>query len=157
MPRIPRRGILALAAAASFPRLSSAAAASAGDIVGEPMAFYVIGDTHFLADAASPDRLLPASAAMTTGLVDTLNRLVGSEIAPPAGGGTVRRPCGVIHAGDIIDTGDKQGADAVRMQRTEIAAFERAMGLDGGDGALDFPVYEVHGNHDSPRAIFVAS
>lgn len=150
MRRLPRRGILSLAAAAACTRPARAAGAE------EPTSFFVIGDTHFFADAASPDRLLPASEAMTTGLVDTLNRLVGSEIPPPAGGGTVRRPCGVIHAGDIIDTGDKQGEAAVRMQRTEIAAFERAMGLDGGDGALDFPVYEVHGNHDGPQAVGVA-
>ena len=154
MHRVPRRDVLALAAAAACGRAPAAAAPRGDD--GEPVAFFVIGDTHYLADAADPSRLDPASAAMTDGLIDALNGLTGSGIPPQAGGGTVRRPCGVIHAGDIIDTGDKQGEAAVRMQRTEIAAFERAMGLDGRDGRLAFPLYEVHGNHDGPQAVGVA-
>lgn len=126
------------------------------DDTGTGTAFFVIGDTHYLADAADPSRVDDASAAMTGALVDTLNGLVGAEIPEAAGGGVVRRPCGVLHAGDVIDTGDKQGGVTGRMQRTEIAAFERTMGLDGRDGALDFPVYEVHGNHDGPQATGVA-
>lgn len=54
------------------------------------------------------------------------------------------------HAGDVIDTGDKTGKVQSEMQRTEMAAFEKTMGLTGADGDLDFPVYEVHGNHDGP-------
>lgn len=153
MHRIPRRDVLALAAAAACGR--APAAAPRGDD-GETVAFFVIGDTHFLADASDPSRLDPASAAMTDGLIDALNGLAGSGIPPEAGGGTVRRPRGVIHAGDIIDTGDKPGDAAERMQRTEIVAFEHAMGLDGRDGRLDFPLYEVHGNHDGPQAVGVA-
>lgn len=151
VPGITRRGFLGSAAIALSVRSDEA---TAGE--GEGAAFYVIGDTHYLADAADPSRSDAASVAMTGGLIDTLNRLVGSEIPDDAGGGKVRRPCGVIHAGDVIDTGDKQGSNAVRMQRTEVAAFERTMGLTGRDGALDFPIYEVHGNHDGPQAEGVA-
>ena len=39
----------------------------------------------------------------------------------------------------------------VKMQQTEWAAFTDAYGLTGKDGKLKVPVYEVHGNHDSPR------
>ncbi len=152
-PRVSRRGFVAGAAALATLRPSPSPARS-GD--GDRTAFFVVGDTHFLADADAPDRLDARSAAMTGALVDTLNRLVGTEIPDAAGGGCVREPCGVIHAGDVIDTGDKQGDGAARMQATEIAAFERVMGLTGGDGALGWPVYEVHGNHDSPRAEGVA-
>jgi len=150
---LPRRDVLALAAAGAVRILPAARADDAADA---PCAFFVVGDTHFFADSDAPATILAASAAMTGGLVDTLNRLVGTEIPEACGGGVVRRPVGVLHAGDVIDTGDKQGADAERMQATEIAAFERTMGLDGTDGALDFPLYEVHGNHDSPRAQGVA-
>jgi cytolysin (calcineurin-like family phosphatase) len=37
------------------------------------------------------------------------------------------------------------------MQATEWAAFADAYGLTGKNGRLKAPVYEVHGNHDSPR------
>jgi cytolysin (calcineurin-like family phosphatase) len=37
------------------------------------------------------------------------------------------------------------------MQQTEWDAFTREFGLTGKDGRLKLPVYEVHGNHDSPR------
>jgi predicted phosphodiesterase len=118
--------------------------------VDATIAFFVVGDTHFFADAAAPDRLHDRSAAVTGALVDRLNALPGQEIPERSGGGVVREPFGVIHAGDVIDTGDKQGKLQAAMQRTEVAAFERVMGLTGADGGLAYPVYEVHGNHDGP-------
>jgi cytolysin (calcineurin-like family phosphatase) len=63
----------------------------------------------------------------------------------------VIEPRGVIHAGDVIDSGDKGGATHAEMQRTEWRAFEDDYGLTGGDARLKWPVYEVHGNHDSPQ------
>jgi cytolysin (calcineurin-like family phosphatase) len=114
----------------------------------DPVAFFLIGDTRFLADKNDTAKLDARSAAVTARLVDVLNQLPGSEIPQSAGGGKVLAPRGVIHAGDCIDTGDK--ADA-KMQQTEWAAFTDAYGLTGTDGKLKAPVYEVHGNHDSPR------
>jgi hypothetical protein len=140
-------------AAAGIGAGSTAAAprAAAADTPADgPVAFFVIGDTHFLADASAPDRLDERSEAVTAALVARLNELPGTEIPERAGGGGVRPPFGVIHAGDVIDTGDKQGRLQESMQRTEVAAFERTLGLTGRDGGLGFPVYEVHGNHDGP-------
>jgi cytolysin (calcineurin-like family phosphatase) len=114
------------------------------------VAFYVVSDTHFLADEDAPDRLVASSAACTARFIERLNALAGTEIPENAGGGVVRPPRFVIHAGDIIDTGDKSGRVHEAMQATEIAAFEAAMGLTGRDGAIDVPVYELHGNHDGP-------
>ena len=115
---------------------------------GDAVAFFVVGDTHFLAGKEDPAKIDPRSAKVTSKLIDTLNRLPGTEIPAAAGGGKVLAPRGVIHAGDCIDTGDKA---SVAMQRTEWSAFTDAFGLAGGDGRLKVPVYEVHGNHDSPR------
>ena len=115
---------------------------------GEPTAFLMISDTHVLADAADPTRLDPRCVAVTERFVDRLNGLVGTEIPEQAGGGRVRPLRGVIHGGDCIDTGDKP---KVEMQRTEWAGFEQYYGLTGKDGRLQLPLYEVHGNHDSPR------
>jgi cytolysin (calcineurin-like family phosphatase) len=114
----------------------------------EVVAFFVVGDTHFLADKEDVAKLDRRSAAVTARLVDLLNTLPGTQIPGTAGGGTVLAPRGVIHAGDCIDTGDKAN---VKMQETEWAAFADAYGLTGKDGKLKVPTYEVHGNHDSPR------
>lgn len=114
----------------------------------EPVAFFLVGDTHFLADKADTAKLDERSKLVTGRLVDLLNKLPGTDIPQSGGGGKVLAPRGVIHAGDCIDTGDKAN---VKMQETEWAAFTDAYGLTGKDGKLKVPVYEVHGNHDSPR------
>lgn len=114
----------------------------------DPVAFFLIGDTHLFADTKNPDVLDERSAAYSSKLVDTLNKLPGTEIAKPAGGGSVRPVRGVIHAGDCIETGEPA---KVKMQETEWGAFAKTFGLTGADGRLKFPLYEVHGNHDATR------
>jgi hypothetical protein len=116
----------------------------------EPTSFFVVGDTHYLADQEHPAMMTENSAGINSRLVDTLNRLPGTMIPTESGGGSVRAPRGVIHVGDLIDTGDKTGATHVRMQETELAAYVADFGLTGRDGRLRYPVYEVHGNHDAP-------
>ena len=113
----------------------------------EPVAFFAIGDTHFLADKDDTAKLDKRSAGVTARLVDVLNRLPGEDIPKEAGGGKVLAPRGAIHVGDCIDTGDRANE---KMQQTEWAAFADAYGLTGKDGRLTVPVYEVHGNHDCP-------
>lgn len=132
------------AALAADPNTATAA-------VGDAICFYVIGDTHYLADREQPTVLDPRAGEICGKLVDTLNQLPGTEIPESAGGGRVGQPRGVIHAGDVIDSGDKQGGVTGEMQRTEWAAFARDYGLTGRDGRLKMPVYEVWGNHDSPH------
>jgi cytolysin (calcineurin-like family phosphatase) len=130
--------------------------AQAVDQAAKSTAFFVVSDTHFLAQRDNPSQLDEPSAAVNSRLIDTLNRLPGTPIAESAGGGTVGTPRGVIHGGDLIDTGDKNGKVQEQMQRTEWEAFEREFGLNGGDGRLKYPVFEVHGNHDGPRGRTVA-
>ena len=112
---------------------------------------FVIGDTHFFADKTQPDQMDPTSVAYTSRLVDTLNRLPGTELPAALGGGSVPAPSGVLHVGDVIDTGDKAGPVHEAMQRTEWAAYEKQFGLTGTEGRLKFPVFELPGNHDSPH------
>jgi cytolysin (calcineurin-like family phosphatase) len=85
-------------------------------------------------------------------VVDWLNRLPGTAWpeAIALGAGAVPRPRGVVHAGDLVDNGDK-GPAKHPMAETEMGAFVADWGLNGGDGRLRWPVREVHGNHDSPR------
>jgi len=114
----------------------------------ESIAFFLVGDTHLLANKKEPAKLDDRSTSLSLGLIDTLNKLPGADIPKAAGGGKVLAARGVIHAGDCIDTGDQAN---VKMQETEWAAFVNDYGLTGKDGRLKMPVYEVHGNHDSPR------
>lgn len=116
-----------------------------------PLSFFVIGDTHYLANKNDPAKLDAQAIAYTTGLINALNRLPGTEIPEAAGGGTVIAPRGVIHVGDLIDSGDKNGGDYPKMHQTEWDGFIADFGLTGKDGRLKFPVCELHGNHDSPH------
>src|SRR4051812_37833756 len=65
----------------------------------EPVAFFLIGDTHILANAKDPAKLDDRSAALNAGLIDALDKLPGADIPKTAGGGKVLSPRGVIHAG----------------------------------------------------------
>ena len=151
-PGVTRRAFVAssgalLASTGGFlPRTLAAPRAADGDVV----AFFMVSDTHYLADKDDPAKLEASSAEHTHRLIEQLNTLPGTEIPERSGGGTVRKPSLVLHGGDVIDTGDKSGKVQSEMQRTEMAAFEKTMGLTGGDGDLDYPVYEIHGNHDGP-------
>lgn len=134
--------------------LGAAAAPVVSASSAEPddrIAFFVIGDTHYLADKHSPTKLSVESEESTMRFLTALAGLPGSEIAAEAGGGRVAIPRGLIHCGDIIDTGDKNGGPHEQMQRTEFAKFVEDYGLTGRDGKLPYPVYELHGNHDGPR------
>ena len=150
----PRRSFLKLGAgatAAAFlarPTLRAAEESKPSVLLA---AFAVVGDTHYFADKDDPSRLQPMSRAYNTGLIDTLNTLPGREIAAAAGGGKVAPLAALLHVGDLIDSGDKNGAVIQQMQRTEWAEWQKDYGLDGQGGRLKFPVYEIHGNHDGPH------
>ena len=117
---LTRRQFVAAPAVGALGLRGRAAAPREAD---EPVAFFLVGDTHFFADKDDTAKLDPRSAAITARLVDIFNTLPGTEIPAAAGGGTVLAPRGVIHAGDCIDTGDKAN---VKMQETEWAAFADA-------------------------------
>jgi predicted phosphodiesterase len=144
MPTLSRRELLASAPALVAPGLVRADEPKKSDA----LAFYVVGDTHYFADKDNVAKLDPRSAGTCGRLLDVLNALPGTDIPKEAGGGKVLAPHGLLHAGDCIDTGDKAN---VKMQETEWAGFADGFGLTGKDGKLKCPVYEVHGNHDSPR------
>lgn len=131
--------------AASAATLATARAEDKTDL-----AFYVVGDTHYLADKADPKKLDAVSAGTNARLIDVLNKLPGTAIPKAAGSGTVGPIRGLLHAGDLIDSGDKTTGAYPQMHETEYQGFAADFGLTGQDGRLKFPVYEVHGNHDSP-------
>ncbi len=112
--------------------------------------FLLVGDTHYCAREDQIESLDDTSEAYNAALVRQLNELPGTAFPDGIGGGVVPVPNGVIHAGDIVDNGDK-GPAKHAMAEVEFQAFSHDWGLNGGDGRLRWPVREVHGNHDSPR------
>ncbi len=115
------------------------------------LSFFVLGDTHYLANKDTPVELDPVSAEINAGLVRTVNELRGTAIPDVARAGSVGEPRGVIHVGDLIDTGDKSGPVFDTMKITELSHWQAAYGLNGEGGTLKYPVYEILGNHDAPH------
>jgi hypothetical protein len=64
------------------------------------VAFFVVGDTHYLAHKETPSRMDSRSAEICRRLVDALNGLLGTAIPAEAGGGKVAQASGLIDAGD---------------------------------------------------------
>jgi 3',5'-cyclic AMP phosphodiesterase CpdA len=114
--------------------------------------FWVVSDTHYEAPKEQPDIIEPHCLEVNRRLIETLNHFPGREIPSEFGGGIVTEPRGIIHLGDMIDSGDKGvGALSEARQATEWKAYTEDFGLTGKEGRLRYPVYEVHGNHDSVR------
>ena len=150
---LPRRSFLKLGmgVSAAWWARSARAESDQPKAVLPPVSFVVVGDTHYFAMATEPSRMQAASRAYNTGLINTLNTLSGREISGAAGGGQVKPLTAVLHVGDLIDSGDKNGAIIQEMQKTEWAEWQKDYGLNGKDGRLNLPVYEIHGNHDGPH------
>ncbi len=147
IPAFSRRDFIRTAAASALalPRLRAA------ETTTEPVSFFLVGDTHFFADHDEPSQMDAGSHEVTSRLIDTLNELPGTAIPAEARAGTVAVPRGLIHVGDLIDSGDKTGPIFSKMQETEWAAWSAGYGLTGRDGRLKYPVYELCGNHDAPH------
>ncbi len=95
---------------------------------GTDVTFFVTADTHFGFDGI--DRLNKRQ-------IDAMNSLPGTPY-PPAIGGKVASPKGVLIAGDLTERGH------LSQWRQFVAHY----GLTGADGLLRYPVYEGTGNHD---------
>ncbi len=116
----------------------------------ETASFFLVGDTHYRADDEGGIRMDEDSAAYNARLVDWMNRLPGTTVPDLAGGGTLAVPHGVIHAGDLVDSGDK-GKAKEKVAEAEMTAWMADWGLNGGDAKLRWAVREIHGNHDAPH------
>ena len=142
---------LSTSAAGLFALRPLFAADDAGAPISKGASFLLASDTHYLANKEQPDAMDETSREINARLVEWLNKLPGTDIPAEAGGGKVDGVHGVIHSGDLIDSGDKTDAAHDAMQKTEWSAFTSDWGLNGGDGKLRLPVREVWGNHDGPQ------
>ena len=78
------------------------------------LTFFVASDTHY--------GLSPAGTQVAAALVEKMNKLPGASY-PPIIGGIVGKPRGVIHIGDITNSG----------RQSEWDLFVRDYGLSGSD------------------------
>lgn len=144
----------------SIPRSASHLAAAVLLTIASPadegvrFAFIVSGDPQYLAEkSAAPQALDPFSEEANARFIALVKALPGAAIPDKFGGGTVSDDLlGILVAGDLIDSADKTGGHYPAMQQFEWQRYRRDYGLTGKDGALPFPVYELHGNHDGPQA-----
>ena len=117
------------------------------------IAFFVCGDPQYLAERSdNPMKLDPLSEEANAGFIERLLKLPGSKLPGSMGGGNVAEHIwGLINTGDLIDSLDKNGGPYPAMQEFEWKRFLADYGLNGKDGKIPIPVYEVHGNHDGPQ------
>ena len=121
--------------------------------IQQVQAFFVSGDPQYLAENSSePQRLDPYSEEANQRFLELIKKLPGTPIPEPQGGGSVSKQIkGMLVTGDLIDSADKSGGNYSQMQRFEWDRYKRDYGLTGKEGALPYPVYELHGNHDGPQ------
>ncbi len=100
----------------------------------QDLTFFHVSDTHYPDDADVEAK--KAFLQKMRAHIDRMNDM--SELAMP-GGWQVATPKGVIHTGDIVDSGNRSEA---------WDNFVADFGLTGVDGRLKVPVYEGYGNHD---------
>ena len=85
----------------------------------------------------------PTDATRCEFVIAEMNVMQG-KAHPHAGLGTISNVLGVLLAGDVTlnaTTGNS-------FSTPEFVQFETQYGLNGGDGDLNYPVYEGYGNHD---------
>jgi 3',5'-cyclic AMP phosphodiesterase CpdA len=123
-----RRALVAAIAVACLPACRTPSSEAAQMTAAKTVTFFVASDTHFG---------VPGIEEGNRRLIEELNRLPGLEY-PPAIGGRVETPRGVLITGDLTDYSTEE----------QWRAFESFYGLTGKEGLLRFPVFEALGNHD---------
>ncbi len=96
--------------------------------------FIHIGDTHYNTRSDNFEE----QRERFRNVIAAMNELPGTPY-PRAVGGVAGTPMGVFVVGDLTES-----------RQSDFDAFAEDWGLKGGDGLLDFPLYEGAGNHDGP-------
>jgi len=147
-----RREFIKSAAAVATSAFVPASSRGAGDaIIRNPVwsasakgrndiTFCMTADTHYNARWQGVD-----NEAGNKRVIDRINRMAGTvEYPSEFGGGSLQHPRGVVCLGDLTDN-----AKASDWNGTETCdGWVDDYGLNGGDGRLNYPVYELYGNHD---------
>ncbi len=123
--------------------------------------FVAFGDTH----ASDPNPVCRRSGSyavdqnylMAEAVNSTLPSIFWDAHVWPAGSSFYRESepfdhvRGVVIAGDLTNTGS-ESIPAGALVCREYLAYRDAFGRCGDEGRLQFPVYDLYGNHDFPRS-----
>jgi len=102
--------------------------------------FYMTADTHYRAEWQELD-----NEAGNKRVIDRINNLAENITYPSQfGGGYVQHPRGVICLGDLANLAKETEWNGTDTYDGWVDDY----GLNGGDGRLNYPVYELYGNHD---------
>jgi Calcineurin-like phosphoesterase len=102
--------------------------------------FYMTADTHYNARWQGID-----NEAGNRRVIDRINRMADTIKYPSEfGGGYVQRPRGVVCLGDLTDHAKESDWHGTETRNGWVDDY----GLNGVDGRLNYPVYELYGNHD---------
>lgn len=143
--RFLRTGLGTVAGVAALPALSTKARAS---VLPFDFSFYHLGDTHY--------RAFDTTLSSTGILVNNANRANLQRMAaitpstPMPVAGTVGTPIGLIHVGDILESGIEAPLTKNQTLAAQLENYVNDFGLLGNEeGTLvELPVYEAYGNHD---------
>ena len=150
--RLTRRAFLQQAAAGatvSAVGLRTLPVAFADEASTSEVAFFVVGDTHYLANRERPSEIDAKSADVCGRLVETLNQLAGTEIPEAAGGGKVLAPAGVIHAGE-------SGRPVVLTHHVDIARYSVACDPQAAPDSKEWDPCDVQAFHKAIKDYKVA-
>lgn len=142
--RFLRTGLGTVAGVAALPALSTRARASA---LPFDFTFYHLGDTHYRAF----DATLSNGVAINNANRANLQRMAAiTPTTPMPVAGTVGTPIGLIHVGDILESGVEAPLTKTQTLAAQLENYVKDFGLLGNEtGTLvKLPVYEAYGNHD---------
>jgi hypothetical protein len=102
--------------------------------------FCITADTHYRVRWQEAD-----NEAGNKRVIDRINRMAGTiEYPREFGGGSLQHPRGVVCLGDLTDNAKESDWQGTETYDGWVDDY----GLNGGDGRLNYPVYELYGNHD---------
>jgi len=108
-------------------------------VPGTDFTFFVAADTHY------GQSMWDNNEAGNKANIDRMNALPGTPY-PEEVGGTVAVPVGLLVAGDLTDTGELLNWYGYWLLHRH-DGFRNDFGI-GGEGRIQFPVFEAYGNHD---------
>jgi len=149
---ITRRDFIKSAAAVTASAIIPASITKANDpIIKNPVwsfstknrndiTFCMTTDTHYRAEWQELD-----NEAGNKRVIDRINNMAENIIYPSQfGGGYVQHPRGVVCLGDLANLAKETEWNGTDTYDGWVDDY----GLNGGDGRLNYPVYELYGNHD---------
>lgn len=142
-----RAGLSAAVGCASLPALSGQAKAQSNSTSFD-FTFYHLGDTHYRAFDETGHK---PGVSINNAIRDNLKRMATlTPTTPMPVAGTVGKAIGVIHVGDLLESGVEAPLNKTQTLAKQWENYSKDFGLLGNEAGslVKLPVYEAYGNHD---------